>query len=292
MRIILRVGFIVGASAVAVVYALQSVAALVAVLGILVAGLAAGMGAAKWLEWTWYGRQLEAGGKSGAIACGLAGVSAFLSLALAGPHSVGALAARSHLLGIDLGSLALRGGTLGWIGADVAVVLAATVLGTGLAAATTLLFAFGKSARTVEAITQARLAAQAANRSEPLSTALPLPSYPSFGTPPGTVAWHSTPLASTLPPAGTQPVSGSGTPAALPQPPGQQAPNSGRGASTARPVERELNDEEREALARWAQEHAADASNPRSPAPSTYLNSPAPAPKRGRKKQQTRDWLC
>jgi hypothetical protein len=58
----------------------------------------------------------------------------------------------------------------------------------------------------------------------------------------------------------------------------------------------------RDALAAWATENAGsgeaalseDKVGPRTPAPSEYLNSagPVPAQKRGRKKQDTRDWLC
>jgi len=284
MRVLLRVGIITGAGAAVVLYALASSVALAAAIGILLTGLLAGMGVAKWLEWGWYGRQLEAGWQAGALASGLAGLGTLGALVVDGPRSTAALAAQSHLFGLDLGALVGVLSGLGWVGTDLVVVLVSAALGTGVAAAASLLFAFGKSARAVEAITHARHAAQAANRSEPLNTPLPLPGYPTLGAPPTGPGWYTSPPSGAIPP-------GLYAAPTLP-PPGRPAPNSGRGPSTARPVERELDDDEREALARWAEEHPGDASGPRTPAPSTYLNSPTPAPKRNRKKQQTRDWLC
>jgi hypothetical protein len=48
----------------------------------------------------------------------------------------------------------------------------------------------------------------------------------------------------------------------------------------------------RDALAMWAEEN--DASDPaaREANKSEFLNTATPAPKRGRKKSDTRDWLC
>ena len=289
MRVILRVGLLTGAVAMIALYALQSTAALMAAAGILVTGLVAGMGAAKWLEWGWYGRQLGAGWRSGALACGLAGIGTLVALLATGPHSPAALAAESHLLGVGLGPLALGLAGFGWVGIDVVFVAVGVGLGTGIAAGATALFAFGKSARAVEAITLARHAAQAANRTEPLNIPLPLPGYPTLGAPPGGPGWYTTPSSGATTAGSYLAAPDSG---ATPPLFGRPAADSGRSPSTARPVERELDDDEREALARWAQEHPADTSGPRSPAPSTYLNSPTPTPKRNRKKQQTRDWLC
>ena len=75
---------------------------------------------------------------------------------------------------------------------------------------------------------------------------------------------------------------------------GVPAPSSSRGPSTARPMEHELREDERRALAEWADDDTEETTAPRVPKPSAYLNSSesAPAPKRGRKKQNTRDWLC
>jgi hypothetical protein len=294
MRAILRVGIVVGAGGFIALFALQRTAALAAVLGILAAGVVTGLGAAKWLEWAWYGKQIEAGLKTGAIACGLSGCGTLLSLFIVGPRSTASLAAESHLLGVDFSPLVHGADLLGWIGTDAIVVVVASAAGAILATFVTLLFAFGKSAHAVDAITRARQAAQAINRTEPLGA--PMPSYP-FGAAPNSGAlWHSTPLPHILPPPGATPVPPSGSYASAPvtPPPGQPAPNSGRASSTARPIERELDPDEREALTKWAQEHAADSSGggARPPQASAYLNSKTPAPKRSRKKQQTRDWLC
>lgn len=310
MRTILRVGIIAGVGAFVLLFALQFAVALVVTLGILVAGGLAGMGAAKWLEWTWYGRQLEAGWKTGILVCGLASLGALLSLLVLGPHSTVELARASHLGGLDLGPLAGGLGFLGWVGTDILVVLVCGVLGVGLSALAALLFALGKSNRTVDAITQARHAAQAANRTEPLGA--PLPSYPFTGMPSSGTGWHSTPLPGLAAPPSTHPSTthapASHMPAAsggqmpplsvsemgVPVPNGVPAPNSGRSPSTARPMERELREDERQALAEWAGDETEETTAPRVPKPSSYLNSsePAPTPKRGRKKQNTRDWLC
>lgn len=85
-----------------------------------------------------------------------------------------------------------------------------------------------------------------------------------------------------------------------PAPSGKQ-PARRRSSSSRRRADRELTQAMREALAAWASENAAEAAGAagdngatRTPASSAYLNSagPAPAHKRGRKKQDTQDWLC
>ena len=66
------------------------------------------------------------------------------------------------------------------------------------------------------------------------------------------------------------------------QPPVEDQPRDGR-----------LTAAEREALENWANESEpkpAPTSRKRQPKASAYLNGPAP--KRSRKKQDTRDWLC
>lgn len=60
--------------------------------------------------------------------------------------------------------------------------------------------------------------------------------------------------------------------------------------SRARPASADLNDAMREALAAWADDN--DDPEERSAKKSEFLNTAAPAPKRGRKKNDTRDWLC
>lgn len=95
---------------------------------------------------------------------------------------------------------------------------------------------------------------------------------------------------------------------ALPTAPARDA-SSGQGAkqqgrrrspSSRRRADQELTQAMRDALAAWASENAdgeartvGDQDASRTPASSAYLNSAAPAaPKRSRKKQDTRDWLC
>jgi hypothetical protein len=87
-----------------------------------------------------------------------------------------------------------------------------------------------------------------------------------------------------------------------------------RRRSSARPVELQLTGEMRAALEAWAEEHGTSDKTPavsqrapaapegdsavpapaaaRTPQLSKYLNDPAPRPKRNRKKNQTRDWIC
>ena len=73
-----------------------------------------------------------------------------------------------------------------------------------------------------------------------------------------------------------------------------QAQPSKRTPSKARPADKQLTDAMRDALASWARDNA-DEETPgerSTPQPSAYLNSSRPLPKRNRKKQNTRDWLC
>jgi hypothetical protein len=104
--------------------------------------------------------------------------------------------------------------------------------------------------------------------------------------------------------------------AAEPQPPAP-AVRVVRKRSSKRPADKELTEAMREALTAWAKQndgaedeeraHVApeerDSADEQAPAPakvpakrapvsSEYLNSSSPAPKRNRKKQNTRDWLC
>jgi hypothetical protein len=106
--------------------------------------------------------------------------------------------------------------------------------------------------------------------------------------------------ASGAPPRATEP--------ALPPAPGEPAKRGARRkTSQARPVEGQLTREMRKALEDWAQREqqggdpgdahdaptAAASRSGRTRQPSTFLNSAGSAPpKRNRKKNQTRDWLC
>lgn len=166
MKTIVRVGGLMGGIGFVVLYAAQTGIALAVAPGVALVGLCAGLGIAKWLEREWYGRQLNAGLRAGAIASGTAGIGALLSLLFLGPRDSTLLATRSHLAGLDLAPIPRAFGFLGWVGADVIAVALAALLGTALAATACQVFAWSKSKHAIEVVTQARLAAQALNRDE------------------------------------------------------------------------------------------------------------------------------
>lgn len=405
MRTILRVSLIFGIIGFIILYALGAGTALVAAAGILVVGLATGLGIAKWLERPWFGRQLAAGLRAGMVACVLAGLGALLSLLFLGPRDTSTLAARSHLLALDLSPWAQALSAAGWVGADVLSVLAATLGGIALAAFSAQIVAWSKSAHAVQVVAQARQSAQALNRDDAWRATTGIPAMGQFGMSSSGVARatgapllgvsgfgagapaSASGLTMRTPPQGVMPPSSSPAnpaPTSVPPaassvprpvrfgPPSQQqeqeqgqspssplwpaptsassSPNSAKPAqqrrqsqlsptqqtepalpsvsaaelaakmqasegkerptqrkpSAARPAGQQLNDAMRDALATWANDNpeakaAREASEqptpesekkPRTPAPSAYLNSSQPAPKRSRKKQNTRDWLC
>jgi hypothetical protein len=161
MRTITRIGATLSVVAALALYGVQLVAALGVAVGVILTGLLSGLSVAKWLERDWYGRQFSAGARAGAIACGVGGLSSLLYLLGQGPHSLADLAARSHLLGINLGPLILALAPLGWAGADGAVIVSATALGIIVSGLVALIAAASKSGRAVRVVAQARLAAQA-----------------------------------------------------------------------------------------------------------------------------------
>ena len=374
MRIILRVGGILGGAGFVLLYALQTEVALVVAAGIVLAGLLAGLGAAKWLSRAWYGRQFKAGLRTGILAAGLAGLGALLSLFMLGPRDIPTLAARSHLAGFSLAPVVNALAFLTWVGADVVVILLAAALSCGLAAVVAQIAGWSKNAEAIRAVQQARLAAQSLNRDDawqahptgaPLS-GQPIQAFNQFGVPalaspslsnvsgiPGPVsgAGMTGSLSSFTPATGVTPglglasplsfTPGSGIPAQpappsrpprapmpspradpesanatepvlpiTPTPNANQVPPSAlgepgkpsgrqRSASSRRRAEAELTQAMRDALAAWASDDAdeeagknSDKGLSRAPNSSAYLNSAGPAPKRGRKKQHTRDWLC
>jgi len=329
-----RIGLIVGAVAFVLLYALQSNLALGIVPWVTVTGAIAGLLVAKWLDRAWYGRQLEAGAKTGAIASGMAAAGALLSLIVLGPHSVAALAAHSYEPGYSLARVIRSVAFLGWIGVDIAFVSASLVGGILVAAVLAQVAAWSKSVRVTRSITQARLAAQELNREEgwravtgspvigqpvPASALLAQLRGASFGGSPVSGAHPAIGLAT---PLSFAPNSSPGMPTATPIPPhaGPSAqpasPPSQPGAETAqRPraaakrIDRASTEEIRAALAAWeednatppetsdTQEHATTTHDEkpvkRTAVTSAYLNSAPPTPpKRNRKKQATRDWLC
>lgn len=332
MRTITRTGVTLSIVAALALYGVQLVAALVVAGGIVLVGALAGLCVAKWLERDWYGRQLDAGARAGAIACGVGGVSALLYLLGQGPHSVADLAARSHLSGLDLGPLITSLSSLDWTGIDFLTISAAVIAGVLTSAIVAQLAGWSKSGRAVRVITQARQAAQALQRTDGrgaasvlrpatsgpqlYATGAPLPVTPAapvheradwegLGLPgsPAPVAaklrsWRSAaPAASPVAP-----------PTATPRPASVHRP------SDARSAKESLTEEARLALSSWEDELDAFDSDQgfsdfsalesdegdtitetvRTPNPSTFLTSPPPLKpgKRKRKRQDTGDWLC
>lgn len=355
MRTIIRAGAVVGGVWFVALFALQSTVALVVLAGVAVAGVCSGLAIAKWLERGWYGRQLQAGLRAGAIASGAAGLASLVALLVMGPHDVKSLAARSHALGLNLGGIAHTLGFMGSIGVDVVGVLLAVALGAGLSGVTAQIFAWSKSAKAVRIVAQARLAAQAtrqdddrapyttsgpAMRGQPVHAAVLLnqmatgaygiaaplsqsragaaaePLFPAASSMPRLSADYappSTPAATPAPPS-TPPARRTAAPAPTPTAasptrtpvtpqvaatdetladlfPGANDAPTPRKDSRARPASADLNDAMREALAAWADDNDDDPAE-RAAKKSAFLNTGTPAPKRGRRKNDTRDWLC
>jgi hypothetical protein len=330
MRTVTRTGVTLSVVAALALYGLQLIAGLMVTLGVIVVGALAGLCVAKWLERGWYGRQLEAGARAGAIACGVAGLSSMIYLLGQGPRSTADLAARSHLLGISLAPVAQALSPLGSVGIDIASSLVATLLGVALAAMTAQLFGWGKDKRSLRVIAQARLAAQSQQHGEVGAQVTPSGARPA--SPSVRLYGRSTPLGSvpglgmtglmgatgapsvrrTAGPAihmdvAEAPLSfdswdeadaGASQPATLQSPavPGAHPPKQQkRRTSNARAADEAVNSDERAALLAW-EAALGDESQPnatgREPKASAFLNQPVPAPKRSRKKQNTRDWLC
>lgn len=310
MRSIISVGLAVGVVGAATLYGMERIAALAVVFGMLGLGCLAGLGAAKWLAWAWFGRQLEAGARTGALACGISASGALAGLVTGGPHALAILAARSHFSSASLAPLIQLAGFGGWLGVDVLAVLLSALLGTGLAAVVAYVFALGKSTAAVTAIARAQQAAQALQRPDLLGA--PLGGYALPVTAPASELLPTQVLPGLMPPANhvipdpgplsAPPIAGSfaavsGPHSALPPAEPVRFPTAPvpRQPSGARPLGRQLTDAEREALAEWAAVHADDAlqaqESKRAAPDSTYLNSPVPA-KRSRKARNTRDWLC
>lgn len=314
MRTITRTGVTLSVVAALALYGLQLIAGLVVTIGVIVVGVIAGLCVAKWLERDWYGRQLDAGARAGAIACGVAGLSAMISLLGQGSRSTAEMAARSHLLGISLAPVAQALSPLGTVGTAITCSVVAALLGVALSAITAQVFSWGKDKRSQRVIAQARLAAQAQQHGEVGAQATPSggrPASPSVrlygrsGVPSihqtAGLAMHADAVDGgdgALAFESWDDADGPGQPATLQtpatrsaQPPKQQR----RRTSNARSADEAISADERAALAAW-EAAMADGSQPgvaqREPKASAFLNQPASAPKRNRKKQNTRDWLC
>lgn len=311
MRTVTRIGLTLSVVAVLALYGLQLVAGLGVIVGIMAIGALAGLAVAKWLERGWYGRQLEAGARAGAIACGVAGLASAAYLLGQGPSGIEALAARSRLPGVSLAPLVHALSPLGVAGADIASVVVATLVGVALAAILAQVFGWGKDKRSQRVIARARLMAQAQQHEElgaqttPTGARSPSPSVQLFGRQSSTTNGPA-PSAS----AGSRRVRRTAGPepeAETPDAPrtfeswGDTAvtpagkPPKKRDSSNARSADDAITAEERAALLAWeaALEAESEPGVPRQPNASAFLNEQnAPPPRRNRKKQNTRDWLC
>jgi hypothetical protein len=301
MRTILRVGITIGGIAFVTLYALQSAIALAVAPGIILVGVCSGLGAAKWLERPWFGRQLAAGLRTGIIAVGMAGVGALLALLTQGPHSINQLAERSRLFSVDLGRAINSLSGVGWVGVDILVISLA--MGVGIAASMIVaqVGAWTKSRRAIQVVAQARLAATGSVIDDRAGVS---GWFGVAGTPDSTPARVGPPprQPDSIAPYRDQPLVLPATSGRAPEIPPTRSGAVRRRTSEARPAETQLNEAMREALATWAGDNAAAApadpslgspegTRARTPQPSKYLNSTPPAPgKRPRKKQNT-EWL-
>jgi hypothetical protein len=169
MSNVYRVGLLLGAFGALAIFALGRMAALTAAVGVIAVGLLTGLAMAKWLEWSWFGRQSEAGLRAGLIACSLGAIAGLSTLIAQGPHDVTTLAAQSHLGGLNLAPLAHTLGGLGWAGVDIVVLFLACLIGIALAVGTTAIFGVGKNRAAVDAVSRARQAAEALRAGRPWS---------------------------------------------------------------------------------------------------------------------------
>lgn len=325
MRTVTRTGVSLSVVAALALYGVQLVAGIAAMVGVVIVGVIAGLCVAKWLERTWYGRQLEAGARAGAIACGVAGLSAALYLLGQSSGSMYDLAERSRPLGESFTAFVLSLSPLGPVGAIIASAVVATLLGVASAALTAQMFAWGKDKHSVTVIEQARLAAQAMKpgefgaqmtpTGERLASSSSVQLYGRMGTisraTSGPIVRKNAGAAPRpeLPPASStfnswgDEADPNATQAGTKQKPaakrGKAAPP--RHTSNARNADEAITTEERAALRAWGEEQGVEQGNesltdlkPREPKKSAFLNDPieAPAPRRNRKKNNTRDWLC
>lgn len=311
MRIVTRIGVTLSVVAALALYGVQYVAGLVAMLGVVVIGVLAGLGVAKWLERAWYGRQLEAGARAGAIACGVAGLSSALYLLGSSPTSMTVLADRSQLLGSSFVSLVLSLSPIGPVGAIIACAVVSTLLGVAASAITAQVFGVGKDKHAVDVVAQARLAAQAMQKGElgaqtnATGAPAPAPSVRLFGrSAPMTISPATARTAAPAPhpelpaPAFTSwddESSPDASQSSAKKKPAKRGRAQERPVSHARSADHAMTTEEREALLAWDDE-LSDDSQPdlgaREPKKSAFLNESLASPRRNRKKQNTRDWLC
>jgi len=318
MRSILRVGAPAAVLGCISMYVTAHAAGLVVALALIALGIVTGLAMAKWLEWSWFGRQLEAGFKVGITTCIPAGLVALVALLLQGPHDLAQLANMSHVGSLSVERVVTGLGFGGWITADILGVVLAIALGVGASTITTVFAAWSKSARTVHKVTQAHEAAQTLRRGTwgpaPTSQVPAFPSSLSAGS-----AWQGLSSPSLPLPSSATPWASPSRPSAPPVATAAKNGSAPHPNPTQPPANTPTTDEElraamREALAMWGEESgetaavSAEASvsdgdespdaeaadqptvrRKRNPKASQFLND---AKKKGRKKTDTRDWLC
>lgn len=293
MRVILRIGLLLGLAGGVALFGIAQLAPVALHGGIVAVGILAGLATAKWLPWSWYGRQTAAGIWSGALACALAAGGALAA-------QVAPVVPRGRALTPPALAAALANSPLA-----AALLPLAVLAGIALSAVVARVLAGSKSARMVEVVARAEERAQAMQRAAPAAMRAPA------SMPPASGLWQSPAMATGAP----APIRATGmaprTPlpfphatrgepelAATPQledeplPEGDPLEPRRASPSDARSVDSVLTDEMREALDVWAKDNLRKRPSKRKPKASAYLNSTPPDPKRDRKAQDTRDWLC
>jgi hypothetical protein len=166
MRTIRRTVILLGCTGFVILFALQYVIALAATPLIAAVGIIAGLLIAKWLPWSWYGRQFAAGVRGGLVVCGLAAAGMVLSSVATGTQSVETLAERSHLSDIGLAQLVNSFGELAWFMPCLALTAFFTIGGILLAGVVTQIVGWSKNVRTVRVIREAHNSASLLHRSQ------------------------------------------------------------------------------------------------------------------------------
>jgi hypothetical protein len=205
MRTVLRVGIILGLLGGALAYLAARFAAFTVAGVLFLVGILAGLAVAKWLEWTWYGRQTEATLKATGTAVVLTAAGALAGFFTAPHRDTAAMVRESHLGRLSFEKLAASLAFAGPVAGPVLGVLLTGAIGFGLGVLATWVFAWDKSLTKVHKVAQARLAAQALRRGWHGTTPVPTlpssitagPAWQAIGSSPPAVNIPSGPLSMT-----------------------------------------------------------------------------------------------
>lgn len=159
MRTTLRWVLLLGCVGFVALYILQYSIALAVTPLIAGVGLLAGLVIAKWLPWSWYGRQFAAGVRAGTLACGLAAAGVLLSLVGTGTHAVQSLADHSHTPVVDIAPLVITLGAAGWFLPYLLLSAFFALVGILVAGFVAQIMGWSKSVSTARVITAAHTAA-------------------------------------------------------------------------------------------------------------------------------------